>query len=566
MITLEQLQEAGGLAGGYKRVAFTTAVSLSKLRRMSEEEQSQFNGTVIIDNCQWAATTHSIPIAKASAVYSSDGKQFGCWRRDSRTFFELEFIDNKLAAKGQYKLPEFKEKENKNMANEFSGNIADLANQLSQEATSDMGSFNQKAAPAEDDGKKTNAAKERREKVKQELDAIRSKVSGESIVDRSDAILNNQKNGRFICFITKTDPSLRLSVKKVPMVDENGNYIPVDDAPEDVVKKAESGEKKLPVRWAKTEQSLVFRHTKPSGKPVGAVIATPVASEIPFTKLVGTAPIIVDSNSTDKVVRFLDANELHPYIATNYDKKIKEDDRVLGARATALDLRISYKEVTDEATGARTTLVSASLAPEKKEGRTSLLVDGNFVPLKLYNTINQQDLTTENKATLNLLIEQALSKGKSYEDLDAASKAMVHPNEDGSYTSDWFDKGAAINVDKYDKSGALTNVQLPVLVKKLTKKTNKFVYQYTYSDLDSENGPLAQPQYQQIIALTGKTVDEFKEEVKDFARKRRSGSTGSSATPTLSAEEYLMAIRSKNITVAGADSFKTLQQKLEGLE
>lgn len=573
MITLEQLQEAGSLAGGYKKAAFTTAVKLENLLKMSEEEQAAFNGTVVIDNCQWAATTHGMPIAKASSVYSCDGTRFGNYKRDLRTFFELELINGKLATIKQFELPKVK-KEEKRMANELGlGNdLMELAAALEGGATAaaleggattaSMESFSDGGTTSTTAPAKASKAALKRQEAERELNEIRSKLGGSELVDRADAIINNVKHGRLLCFITKTDPSLRLSVTKVPILDSDGKYVPTPGTPADVLDKFSKGEKKLPLKYAQTKSALVFKHVKPTGKPVGAVIKTPVGSEVSFTKLDSREVIHADAKNNDMHVRFLDSDSLHPYIAANYSERIKEDDTILGARSTWIALKTSWKEEHDEKTGINTTTVSATLVPEKKEGRKSLLVDGNFVPLKTYQTISQQDLTETNKTTLNLLVEAALRK-KGYEDLDDDSKKKVTPTDDGAYTSTWFNNGESIDVNKYDGSGKLTNVQLPVMEKKRTKKGDGWSYTYQYNDMDSEAGPLALPQYLDIIKLTGKSPEEFKEAVKDFGQRHRSATA--SAKPALTADEYLQAIRSKSVSVTGASSFTLLQQKLEGL-
>lgn len=563
MFTLEQLQQAGALAGGYKRAAFTTAISVSNLQQMSKDEQATFNGTIVIDNCQWAATTQGLPIAKASTVYSCDGTRFGCYRRNQRMFLELELVENKLATKRQYVLPE-KKKEGHGMAMEININkdLQDLSKSVHQDAAGSVAGMKSFSSDSKSETKPLTAAAAKRMETQRELDEIRHKIGTGSLVDRTNSTINNIKHGRLICFITKTDPSLRLGIKSIPKLDAEGKFIPKGETPAATLKKFAEGEK-LPLKYAETALGLVFKHTKPTGKPVGAVIATPAGSEIDFTKLNGTGKIETDSSNKDMLIRFLDADSIHPYIACNYESRIMEHDGVLGARATWLNLRINQKKAKDKATDQKTSEISASLVPESKDGRTSLLTDGNFVPLKVYKTLAQQDLDAAGKATCNLLIESAL-KSKGYGVLDDTTKALVHQGEDGSYTSEWFDNNKAINVEKYDKSGSLTNVVLPVMEKVPKKSGSGFVYRYQYFDIDdAEHGPMSLPLYQQIIALTGKSPEEFKEAVRGFGQRKRSGS--GSANTGLTADEYLRAICGKGVTVAGAADFATLQKKLEGL-
>ena len=559
-LTLEQLQRAGSLAGGFKEAAFKTAIELSTLQKLSEDEQAAYEGAIVIDTCRWAATTQGIPIAKADKVYSCDGEQIGCYNKRQRIFFKLELVENKLATIGQYKLPE-KRKEPKNMANGVLGaqDLSQLSAQLTQDAGK-MGSFDN----VSDDKPKSKAA-EKREEKERELNEIRSKLSTETIVDRGDAQLNNQRHGRLLNFITKSDPSLRLSVVKEPILDEHGNYIPEEDTPADVLQAVKNGEKKLPSKYAKKEKQLRWKHVKPAGKPVGAVIATPMSSEVSFTKLVSDKPIVNDDKANqDLIVRFVDSGTLHAYVAANYGKFIQEDDRILGAKATKLRLKATYKKVKDEATGTEKSVVNAVLLPIKKEGRSALLVPGNFVPLKTFVTISGQDLSEANKATLNLLVEQAM-KNKSYAELGAESQKMIKVGEDGSYQSGWFNDGVAVNVEKYDRSGTLTSINFPVVEKKRTKDGTSWNYRFQYNDLDSEESPLKQPQYAAIVKLSGKTPEEYAEAIKPFGARKSSGSKNDE-TAALSADDYLAAIRSKSVVVAGVTSFQDLQSKLEGLE
>ena len=560
MVTLQFLKDAGSLPGVYEEVDFSRG-TITSVRAADTADGGLAEGrfAVVVPDAVWAATVRKIPVTQAKTVYSCNkAGVIGCWKPKDATFYEMRFSDGRLQTTNLLKLADKMvsgKQEEENMAS-----VDELAKELEgfEEQAKEGG-----AKPIEAFGDEGAKAKEGK-KVDEKLVAIRSKMGDNAIVNRDGYILQNRKLGRALGFITKSDPVVKVSVKKVAKLDPQGKKIPLPSLSEERLKSFNSGGK-LKMSEVETERVLTFVHAKPS-KPVAMIIATPKSSDISLTKInsASGALDLKESGDTSMQIHIISMEAAYSYLAFNYGGEIYESDKILGAKATKLIQSIRPTKLKEDAAGKQNIGVVSTITLEKKENRKTLLTEGNYFPLKTYATISTQDLSPENAAILNLNIEASMNN-QSISDLSEASQKSITMLPDNSgYESVWFNKGQAINVTRFDDANVpVTDVRVPVREKSLNKDGTKYRYKFVYNKLDDpENGPLANKGYQRIIELTGMSVDEFTKQVEGFTRTSRAKGAGKDF---LTADEYLRAKMSRNLQVDGVKSFLELQKELENI-
>lgn len=555
MYTLEKLQQDGCLSGSLVEVRQNGALTASQLAKMTEAEQASFHGVVIVDDAKWVATVAGMPFEQAKNVYSSDGQVVCNWKAATRTFCTMQLRDGALAVTKIFSI-----KEETRMDANLQQELANLDGlDLSEVGgeTQEMKSFDTAAAAATGE----LSANEKK------MALIREKMADEKIGDHSAAIINNQKYGRLITFVTKTDPVVKVSIKNTLRLDPQGAVIPKPDTPAE--KLAEFKEKgKLAKSYCETEKTLQFTQAKPS-KAIIAVIKTPTATDLDLLNYESDAGADFKNDGSFET-HIISMETALSYIAYNYGGRIKEDDTVLGRKACWLREKFTpyVPKPGTEKKGVEGVRASLYVEKESQGIRKSLLTDGNFVPLKVYATIAQQDLSAADAEVLNLNIEAAL-KNKDYNELAASSKDLVKPSADGKgYTSAWFNDHKPINISRYDNSNeSVTDVRIPVREKKEGQSKDgkpTLSYQYKYFGFeDRNNGPLANPVYAEVVKAIGVPEEEFIAKVTELSKAstRRSGK----ATVTLTPEEYLKVKLSKSLQADGTRSFKDLQAELAGL-
>jgi len=132
LLTLDKLKNVGAISVDYELQDYhgTNRATLAEVNFWSDKKKSRFDGVISCDNVMWAATLKKIPIAKASKVYTSDGKSLVLWDRKNRIAFRKELVGNKLVTISQVKMPlqKIHNKEDINMAAAINleGNLADM--------------------------------------------------------------------------------------------------------------------------------------------------------------------------------------------------------------------------------------------------------------------------------------------------------------------------------------------------------------------------------------------------------------------------------------------------------
>lgn len=580
---LENLIELGAMSSDLRLVDHRgrAIISISEMLR-NPSKQEKFDGVVIADNCQWAATIGKIPIVRANTVYSSDGEVVCSWNREKRTFFVKELREDKsLHTITQYKFPALKnqseEKENKIMANPESTMLSEqdltgLFGDAAGNTAKPMEVFNDGAnAPVDAATSSREAAKaERVAKVT----ALKSYIanSGKSVRDNQRVFTFNQQYGRLKGFVTRTDKAVKVSLGTQLKRDPQGNTILVPNAPEDQVKQhnafvANAGvDKKIKDakrEYLEKERFISVKEANP-GKIVAMIIGIPGGGFVDYGDLTATGSeeemIDIDTTNTTEHVKILDLEAGLQLITDYFDGRIREDEKIIGAAATWIILQYKIDPKNPQNMIAKMTV---SKKAGEAGGRKKVLTTGNYIPLRVYDTINVAEIkTAEDVTALNNNINALFAK-KSVEDLCAADRKMVTASKDGGYEYACFKQGAdrkplgkVVAFD--DASAVLTTVEIPKRVKTIAKTSGKVSYSYAMSKDNVEDFTTkvaSLPTSQKILSVIGYSPEQFYEEVSAFTKIKK---------PSKSAAESFTPQDARLFHAMNRNSIKDLMTKLAG--
>lgn len=568
MLSLERLHEIGCISTAYSNVDYHSkgTVCLAELLSWSESKQARFQGVVICDDCLWAATLEKIPITKASKVYTSDGKMLCCWDSSKRLLFIRELVENKLVTTKQIKLPD---KEENNMAENSMANLGNV-DLTGIEGLEEMNSFSDNAAPQTESVKTENKGV-KSEQSRRNAEFIERMNSQEiAIADNAALVIDNQKYGRSLGFITRTDKSVRLSVAQVRKTDAQGHYILVDNADADVKKKyadyLKTGKNCPAAANFKKEGRFRFKQARP-GKIVGMIISIPVATDVNFISAMKNGVSTDGGNMTDRTVKILPMEYAYLYLINMFDGRIKEDEELMGARAAWLEVKAvvanpaSGKKTNDSVVNTDYKIRYSMKLTAKTDTRKTLITDGNFVPMKSYKAYSQAEITTpEVQAALNNNVAMLLSNPTRLESLADDDKALVTNNNTAAKyfelsAGDRKDIGA---VDTYDGQGILDVVKIAVRDKREKKDGTGYTYPFVFEDDFSVIAK--RPEVAGIINKTGLTVDEFADKTKQLVKSNSGSKSGSTAVHSIDIESL------KKYSQGKKDDIKNLSQILAGLE
>ena len=554
MSSLEELQTRGLLPSSIKAVSPTDAITLSEILSWDERERLGYKGTVLIDDWKWVGTVAGVPTTEAKNVYSSDENgNVGKWNKDRNTFYTMLQQGDHLVTNNILK---FKE-ETSNMASINEDALNEALGALAGAPTPATG-FDDKAASHEGESEKERAKREEKE----HYDGIRKQLANSfsgNVSLPADIIRNNRQNGKLICFITGTDHVVKMN-KSTKLVSVNGKNVLKSNAPDEVVAKFNKNEK-VAKQYLETEVTIGFRDAKPS-KPKAVVIATPAETAVPLTSVGSEIRVDKDAKEGDMKVMMMDMDAASAWIAYNFGDTIKESEAVLGVKRETLSVvrKISQKKNKD---GSATQCITYALKPAK---RKNLIIEGNYVPTKVYDTISLQDPTAENKAALNLNLEAILAR--SAEEMCEETKSKYKMENGTVVSSAWINDGEQIQVSRFDNPDVfISDIRLPRREKVEKKSGDGFTYKFSYFELeDEQNGPLADPTIAAIVKATGFTNEEFRAEVARTTR-RKSTSKKSGPNNTISYEDYLRGYMGKDSLVAsGGRSLAQIQSQIDELD
>lgn len=556
MISLERLKNMGAIASSLSEVSLrgVKCVDCSRAASMTEEEQKKLHGIVTVDTPVWLATSKGRPAQEAATVYSCNSDdQIGCWKSASRTFLLMKLSNSQLQT-----ISKFNIMEEKKMANLGDLNLGDM-NAFSESITPEELRGSAPAVATED--KQPTEKDIKAAQMQQELSAIRSSSNYASMANNDEAIIHNHQFGRLLFFFTKTDAAVKLSKQSKVVKDGNGNPVLLPDVS---IETATNSKGRVSPKYCQKESFFTFTQVKP-GAPIGVAIETPVCSDIELTKLHSGETINIDKSQKDTKVHIIPIEAAYRYIAWNYGNWIKEDETILGALASRLDLVSVPKVKKNEKTGATATYINMKFAVSKENGkRKQLLVTGNFFPIKTFDTVSVDNIDADTAKMLNYHLKASLAKQGSYDSLTDEAKAKITVDEDGNVTSSWFDHGEKIEVLKFDAasdSDFVTDVRIPIRIETATKKDpNKKRYAFSYTKVGEEHGPQEQPLYKRLIEATGLSVEEFIGKIDKLATRAK---TSKKATPSYTARDLLAVLENSNYVVGNSTkSLADIQEEL----
>lgn len=558
MLKLSTLQDSGALSKKLNiiSVSGSAVVTHGKIRQADDEFQGTCEKAIVIDNYQWIAINNGDSIETAEIVYSCDGNKFiGSYNRKKRLFFQKELRDNKLYTVSQIKLPN---KEENSMAEV---NLQGLDDALKDMDLSGVSVPTAAAAPAESTGKLS--------KTQQEVVALKEKVTNANVqlANNTGITLFNQKYGRVIGFVVKTDKGIKVSKTKVKKVDAQGNPMIRSDLDAKLLANYEAKKNdptyRVPASYCEKESAIVFKEARPSA-PVAVIVATPKGGNVDYTRLYSNEDLHADQDTTLEI-KIMSMELFYNFLAGLYDGRIRESEEVLGARATWLMTKYSLAKKKnangiDETVGAR-----ASIALENRKDRATVITTGNYIPLRKYVTMSQSQIKSEEDAqALQLNIEAAFKNG-GYDELRDADKKII--GADGK-TSDYFKVGgtkAISGVTKFDEKGVeVSEIRIPVRDKKPTKDGKSVTYGYKYDVLGDADSTLynGDKSVDNILKVAGFSTQEFLTEV---AKVTKRTSSSAKAKIGLTAQEFLK-LKAMPSFETGNLSTKDIASQLAGLQ
>lgn len=570
MYTLKGLQDAGVLLSTIRKVDTTGTIALSNALSMNEKEFEDLGAAVVVDGAMWVGTVNGVPVNKAVNVYSSDGNTVGRWNSSKSQYIRMEMQDSGVSDQLSLvtkKIINFKRR--KEMA-ELKVDTDVLMAELNEAAGAATATEKAKGFDDVDDGKpakeKSEAAKER-ERKNEEFNQVRKKLESAytgSIKLPEDVTYFNRAHGRLIAFITPTDSVVKVSLAARYKTDANGNKILKPSVNDEKIIQMHKEKKRVAAENYLQEREFVFKDTKPSSAK-GVIVRTPAGTDMPLTAIGSTAPVKYEKTENDYRVKVMDMNMAWLYIDFNYGGAIKEDEAILGEAAAEL---VVHHSISTDKNGAHK---ARNVMKPKDGARKSLLVPGNYVPLKVYDTISTQAITDQgDKDALNLnfeaAIKRATDKDKNGIAISKAATDSYKVDAAGSVHAKWVDEGEPIHVATfYDKNAEVKNVRLPRRSKEKTKDGSKDTYKYVFFDMDdAEHGPLSLPEVKAIINRCGFEVEQFKKIVSTAATTKRGGAKQKANVITY--EQYLRGnLGHDAVVVADNRSLSDLQEQLDSL-
>lgn len=299
---LEVLKSSGALPEFLEQVPMngTRVITFADLISKPEAEQVTGGKVVVIPNAIWLATSKGRAAQEAVSVYSGDaGKTVGCWKREQGEFLLMRVDGDRLTTQKQFKF-----KEEKIMAD--LGTTMEAMEAFDEDIESIKGSA--ESTPIEgptatmgtEDGKELSKQAIARAQATQDIAAIRSILGKESLMENSDIQRQNHLKGKFMFFITMSNPVVKVSRKNEAELTPDGNriYDPTEkEATEKQLNEWKKEGKQIPMQYAKKVAYIDIREAGP-GAIKGMVIKTPAASEIGFENK-------ASKGTDDMVVRIL---------------------------------------------------------------------------------------------------------------------------------------------------------------------------------------------------------------------------------------------------------------------
>ena len=300
------------------------------------------------------------------------------------------------------------------------------------------------------------------------------------------------------------------------------------------------------------------------------IVKVPASTDIDIDLLNTQGNFTPDESKTDFVYKFLTKDMASLYIPGNFGSNIKEDESVVGPRASTIGFAARRKVVKDHSTGGSTPQVVPTFYLDKENGevnRKKLICSTNYFPAKIYETVSFSDIQGGDVlASVNLNVASALKKQGSYDELNEESKSQITLHEDGTYSCAWFNDHAQITVKKYDAESdddLVSDVRIPLRVEVAQKKDpTKTTIKYKYIQVGEPGGPQDDPVFKRIIEATKLDVETFADKIKKITARV---SKPKATKDLITGDSYLQAVSLGLIDVGSAANFAAMGENLERL-
>jgi hypothetical protein len=310
------------------------------------------------------------------------------------------------------------------------------------------------------------------------------------------------------------------------------------------------------------EYDFKFKEAKP-GKIVAMIIKIPASTaDINYANFLNSEVALSSTSSTETVVRILPIEQAYDYLITAFDGKIKEDEALLGARAAWLQIKgviakPTGKNAAVEGDNVRLSLILAA----KSETRKTLLTEGNYIPMKVYKALSQNDIkSAEDAEKLNNNVKQLFKDSDKAANLTEAAKSIFDAdNLTVKYFAQANSERQTIEApDRFDGNGKVANVKIALRDSKVSKTSGKNTYPYIYEDdfsaIVKSNRSVAA-----IMEAANVTAEDLAAEFKKLS-KTTSRTSGSKNITSLDIDTLKKSVKAK-----GAKSTKDLAALLAGI-
>lgn len=279
------------------------------------------------------------------------------------------------------------------------------------------------------------------ERVLQDIDQT---SSGKTVRDNYRVYTFNQQHGRLKTFVTRTDKAVKVSFVSKCKLDAQGNKILKEGAsPEDIrkheafLKRAKDDTKTRDAAASAfvKEKTIAIREANP-GKIVAMVLGVPEGGFVDYgdlTQAGATDDVIdIDTSKTTERIIMLDREAGLQFITDYFDGKILEDEKIVGPSAAWINLQYKVDPKAEEQNKI-IAIMKVARKPGEVGGRKKVLTASNYIPLKVYDTVNVSEIkTAEDAVALNNNINALLVRNK-LEDLTASDRTRISPVDGGGY-------------------------------------------------------------------------------------------------------------------------------------
>lgn len=527
----------------------------------SKERELASTKVVVADNpTWWGADTPLSPtgeIAKGSKIYSSDGKDVYIFSR-FRTVTISIVTDGGLAPYKHITVFEKQNsiqnpKEEKEMADQLNPQIIEG---LSQSDIEKLAEGIEGAAQQVPHGASvpmaTSSSFEGEKKEKKDepllLPTLQRAIEQTKEVNYAPLWSYNRANSLVHGYLVNDDAKLQFHLKK-EYAKENGKKKVKDTVSEQAKSAYLAGTLELSKDDFISEYAIAIKQTRP-GPILAAIITMPLAGFIDLVELQrgGTPQPNTAEFGNTKVTKIIRKDLLHGFLAQYFGQGIKEDPKTHGSLAGIVEVKFPKTRKASKTTNNPIDSINPVV---KNTQRSSLILQDNYLPRKVYKEIEwnarttQEEIDTLNISSfINLVEAKAVAKDNQpaelkFDNLKPSDQGKVTRTEDGKITSKFFTKNAneqiAIDVKPFWSKDAESLVVLRFPVKeyrpnKDASKPGRFYY-VTYDLLDeslhdneevkhmlSINNPKFET-FRSAIPAGVLTVDSFREAVRKPSKR-----------------------------------------------